>query len=107
MMAHPWGELATWIELAGALLVAAHAVGAMYALCRRHSIGAARAIMASGAIAGLDFKTAATLLKTLELATWRQLGMFAAIFALRVVLKKVFQSELSRNVGVRSKPSRR
>jgi hypothetical protein len=39
---------------------------------------------------GLSFKTAGTLLKTLELRTWEQIMMFGAILALRVVLKQLF-----------------
>ncbi|HEX8994668.1 MAG TPA: DUF1622 domain-containing protein [Ktedonobacterales bacterium] len=50
-------------------------------------------MIATGAIAGLNLKVAATLLKTLGLHTWSQLGVFAVIFALRILLKQVFAAE--------------
>ena len=38
-------------------------------------------------MAALGFKTAATLLKTLELRSWRAIAFFAAVFALRTFVK--------------------
>lgn len=89
------GTLAQLIELAGSLLIAGYVVVALWALLRRRAAGIPRArrLVASGAIAGLDFKLAAALLKTLQLHTWSQLGMFAAILALRILLKRVFSAE--------------
>lgn len=57
---------------------------------------AARLLIADGVLAALNFKVAATLLKTLELQTWPQIGMFAAIFAFRTVLKRFFSWERRR-----------
>lgn len=57
---------------------------------------AARLLIAEGVLTALNFKVAATLLKTLELHTWPQIGMFAAIFALRTLLKRFFIWERDR-----------
>jgi uncharacterized membrane protein len=85
--------IAALIELAGALIIAAYAVRAGYSLLRGASIEYARLVVANGALAGLNFKVAATLLKTLDLQSWQQISMFAAIFALRFILKRAFQAD--------------
>jgi uncharacterized membrane protein len=81
------------IEFVGALVLVAYMARAIYSLATVFSIEKARFLVASGAIYGLDFKTAATLIKTLELGTWDQFGMFMAVLALRIVLKDVFRRE--------------
>ena len=50
-------------------------------------------LLADKAVFALGFKTSASLLKTLELGTWRQIGAFAAVFALRTVLKRAFAAD--------------
>jgi hypothetical protein len=54
---------------------------------------AARRRIAAGAIDGLTWKSAAALVRALELSNWRQITMFAAIVALRLLLKHVFSRE--------------
>jgi len=44
-----------------------------------------------GAIAGLDFKLAATLFKMMTRLDWHQIGMFAAIYAIRFMIKQAFR----------------
>jgi len=51
---------------------------------------------ATGAVTGLSFKLAGTLLKTIQLHTWQQIFMFIAIFTLRTLLKRVFIWEQER-----------
>lgn len=85
--------IAALIEFAGALIIAAYAIRAGYSLLRGASVDYARLIVADGALAGLNFKVAATLLKTLDLQSWQQISMFVAIFALRLILKRVFQAD--------------
>jgi hypothetical protein len=41
----------------------------------------------------MGIKLVAATLKTIELQTWNQIGLFALIFLLRTILKKVFQLE--------------
>ncbi len=87
---------ASTIEFIGALLISGYVLAALVTLLRTKNILAARLLVADGAIAGLGFKLAGTLLKTIELHTWQQILMFAAIFALRTVLKRLFIWERAR-----------
>jgi uncharacterized membrane protein len=84
------------IEFVGALLVVGYVASAVYWLIRRpgtEGLLQARLLVAQGAITGLDFKLAATLLHTLGLHAWRQIGVFAVIFLLRTILKRLFTWE--------------
>lgn len=47
-----------------------------------------RLTLADGILLALTFQAAATLLRTAELTTWNQVGLFAAVFALRTPLKR-------------------
>jgi hypothetical protein len=47
-------------------------------------------LVAEGVIGGLGVMTAATLLRTIGLRTWRQILMFTLILSLRILLKKLF-----------------
>ena len=78
------------IDLVASVVIAGYVVLAMFELARGGGIDQARLLVAEGAVLGLSFKVAAALLKTLELHTWQQILMFAAIFTLRTVLKQVF-----------------
>jgi uncharacterized membrane protein len=88
-----WLIFAAAIEFAGAIIITFAAVGAIMLLIRQRSIGQAKTHMATGAITGLDFKLAATLLKALTLLSWKSIGMFAAIYAIRFTLKQAFSRE--------------
>lgn len=81
------------IEMIGALIITGYAIAAIVALLRRRSISEARLLVAQGSLMGLSFKLAATLLKTIIIHSWGQILAFAAIFALRTVLKWVFTRE--------------
>ena len=78
------------IDLVAAVAVAGYVAVAMFRFARGGGVDEARLIVAEGAVLGLSFKVAATLLKTLELHTWNQILMFAAILAMRTVLKQLF-----------------
>ncbi|MGI8747229.1 MAG: DUF1622 domain-containing protein [Deinococcus sp.] len=85
------------IEAVGSLYVLGYTLAALLALLHRSPaahLDAARLLVAEGALAGLNFKAAATLLKTIELHTWQQLGLFVAVFALRTLIKRFFAWEL-------------
>lgn len=84
----------TLIELAGALIIFGYAVVAFFKVFRGASVDLARYIVANGAIAGLNFKVAASLLKTVQLQTWHQIAMFVFVFALRIILKRIFQMDM-------------
>ena len=70
-----------------------YVLAALLALARQHGLERCRLLLADGAVFSLGFKTAASLLKTLELNTWHQIGAFAAVLTLRTVLKRAFAAE--------------
>ena len=81
------------IEAAGSALLVGYVLAALLALARQHGLERCRLLLADGAVFSLGFKTAASLLKTLELNTWHQIGAFAAVLTLRTVLKRAFAAE--------------
>lgn len=83
------------IEFLGALVITGYVIYALFILIRNHDLPHARITVAEGAVTGLSFKLAATLLKTIELQSWQQILMFTAIFALRTLLKRLFMWESS------------
>lgn len=89
------GFWAAAIELGGGLIIAGYVVAALWAVARRHSAVRARLLVAEGVIAGLGFKLAGALLKTILIHSWEQLAMFVAIFVLRFVLKRFFVWDLA------------
>jgi hypothetical protein len=84
-------NIATAIEFIGAIIIITAAIKAIFVLLKSRSIEESKICIAAGAITGLDFKLAATLLKMLTLIGWKQIGMFTAIYAIRFVLKKAFK----------------
>lgn len=79
---------AAMIEFIGALLIITYLLKSLVVLFKTGQVTVARLIVADGIITGLSFKLAGTLLKTIELRSWRQIAMFAAIFVLRTALKR-------------------
>jgi uncharacterized membrane protein len=73
--------------------VALWCVKAVGVLVRGGGVRAARLTIAEGALWGLSFKVAATILKLTSLNTWHQIGMAAAIIAIRTLLKQLFSWE--------------
>lgn len=84
------------IELVGSVLIAGYCAAAAILLLRTRVPGPARLLVIQGSLWGLSLKTAASLLKTIELQTWTQIGAFAAILALRTLLKRVLTWEEKR-----------
>ena len=89
--------LATLIEFGGGLLVVFGCARGLLRLAAgfgsRRSIVSARLAVADGIVAALGFKTAATLLKTIELRSWEAILMFVAVFALRTFVKQALVRE--------------
>lgn len=81
------------IEAAGSALLLGYVLAALLALVRQHGLEHCRLLLADGAVVSLGFKTAASLLKTLELNTWHQIGAFVAVLMLRTILKRAFAAE--------------
>ena len=90
--------LAALIEFGGAVIVAVAVVRALAGLATGGSIGEARLIVIGGSLSALGYKSAATLLKAIELGSWHGIGTFAAIFTLRTVIKQLLVWERSRLV---------
>ena len=84
------------IDLIGAVLIVGYVLAALVALVRGRSVADARLLVAEGAVFGLSFKLAGTLLKTLELHTWEQILLFGTVLVLRTVLKRLFTWEKQR-----------
>lgn len=99
-----WGEVSnarTWaalIETAAGLVLAGYCAVGFWSVVRSGSPDNARSLVAEGALTALSFIVCATLLKTLLLSSWQQIGIFASVFTLRIVLKKVFGAEAGTNV---------
>jgi len=91
-----FNTVALLIEGVGSLYIVGYVIAAVWALIRGSGpdrLAQARLLIAEGALAGLNFKVAATLLKTLQLQSWNQIGLFVATFALRTILKRFFTWE--------------
>lgn len=84
------------IEAAGSLVLFRYVVAALSMLARHRDVSLSRRLVIEGAVSALGLKLAATLLKTIELHTWQQLGAFAAILALRTLIKRLFVWEEGR-----------
>ena len=74
---------AVLIEFGGSVVIAVAVVrglaGITAGLGSRHAVVRGRLLVADGVVAALGYKTATTLLKTIELQSWTAIGMFAAI----------------------------
>ena len=96
---------ATWIvliEFAGALLIVGHCAAAVVELVRTRDPAAVRLLVIQGSLWGLSLKTAASLLKTLEIRGWGGIAAFTAVLALRTLLKRVMtweSAQLNRRLG--------
>ena len=89
----PWIlSLATLIEFGGGLVVVVGCARGLWCLAvgrgSRYSIVSARLLVAASILSSLGFKTAATLLKTIELRSWHAILMFLAVFVLRTFIKQ-------------------
>ena len=84
---------AVLIEFGGSIVIAAallRGLAAMAAGLGSHdSVVRGRLLVAEGVVNALGYKTAATLLKTIQLQTWAAIGMFASVLILRTVIKRV------------------
>ncbi len=81
------------VEIVGALFIFAYSMSALVVVVQTRSPSAARLVLIEGALIGLSIKVGATLLKTIELHTWQQIAIFAAIFTIRTMLKNIFTWE--------------
>jgi uncharacterized membrane protein len=85
--------LITAIELIGSAVIVFYVLKALAEIARRRPTQLVRLTIAEGIVAGLNFKVAAALLKTVELRTWNQIGLFATVLALRTIVKRLLTWE--------------
>ncbi len=75
-------DAAVLIEFGGSLVIAVACLRGLAAMVSglgsHHAVVRGRLLVADGVVAALGYKTAATLLKTIELQAWSSIGMFAA-----------------------------
>lgn len=106
MLPRSFATAALSIQLLASIVIVVHLGAALIALGRTGHIPLARLRAADGVIMGLGLLTAATLLKTIELRTWTQIGLFAVVLSLRIALKRLFAWErgriLAREPGLRT-----
>ncbi len=85
--------LRLFVELLTNLVIAGAVLAALWALLRGQGLDRARLTVADGILTALNLKLVATLLRTVELTTWSQIGLFVAVLALRIALKWVITWE--------------
>jgi hypothetical protein len=91
---------AALIEFGGTLVILAYAaLGLGRLLAGRATIEATRMLVAQGALSGLSWKLSATLLKTIELQTFDQIGAAFAILGLRHLIGFMLAAETRRAAG--------
>ena len=86
-----WLRVAT--DLAGTLVLVASLLAALIGLARSRDLRRTQRLVADGVLFALNIKVAATLLRTTELISWSQLGLFAALFVLRTLLSRFLSWE--------------
>ncbi|GEM_PF-825035 len=81
------------IDVASAAVILGYCTVAFINAIRSGTATEAQGIVARGALLGMSIKLLGTALKTIEVQTWNQIGLFAVIFCLRIILKRIFQLE--------------
>lgn len=94
-----WLEVATartfaaLIETAAGVVLVGYCAAGFVSVLVRRDVERARGLVAEGALTALGFIVCATLLKTLLLISWQQIGIFACVLSLRTVMKRIFAAE--------------
>jgi uncharacterized membrane protein len=89
----------TVIQFVSTLIIVGHvimAVGDLLRVPANQGWLKARGRVTEGVLLGLSLVVAATLLRTIVVRSFTDLGVFVAVFALRTVLKRVFTWEAQR-----------
>jgi hypothetical protein len=81
------------IDITAALVVFGYCAVAFFTVVRYGDRRKAHSLVAQGALLGLSIKVIAALLKTVELQSWNQIGIFFVIFLLKNLLKRIFVAE--------------
>lgn len=86
----------TAVDLLAAVVIVYHVLWALLGIVQLGGSDLARIRIAQGVLTALGFSVAGSLLKIIGLQTWPQIRMFAFVFALRTMLKRVFAWEQAR-----------
>jgi hypothetical protein len=89
----------TLVDVTGAVVIGYYVAAALFAIVRGNGSDVARLYIAQGVLAALGFSVAGSLLKIIALQTWPQIRLFALVFGLRTLLKRVFAWEERRIVA--------
>ncbi len=87
---------AALLEFIGALWVVGYCMAALWSVARPQGIQTARLLVAEGAVMGLSFKLAGTLLTAMAVPSWDHLARLAVMVVLRTLLKRFFTWEQAR-----------
>lgn len=90
---HAIATAIAFINLAGALGIAAYCARGGFSLFWYKDLRRTHGLIATGVLWALSLMLAATLIKTLALRTWSDIGMFCVVLVLRLGLKSVFRRE--------------
>ena len=86
----------TLVDAAAAVVIGYAVITAFLSTLRMQGSDAARLLIAKGVLSALGFSVAGSLLKIIALQTWAQIRLFAFVFVLRTLLKRVFAWEENR-----------
>ena len=86
----------TLVDAAAAVVIGNAVITAFLSIMRLQGSDAARLLIAKGVLSALGFSVAGSLLKIIALETWAQIRLFAFVFVLRTLLKRVFAWEENR-----------
>lgn len=81
------------IDIISSVVTFGYCCSGFWAFLAHRDRNGARMLVANGALLGMNIKLVGALLKTIELQTWNQLGVFVALLALRTIVKKVFKNQ--------------
>jgi len=80
-------------DVASAAVILGYCATAFIQAVRSGTPTIAHGIVARGALLGMSIKLVGTSLKTIQIQTWNQIGLFFAILFLRIILKRIFVLE--------------
>lgn len=89
------------LQAVAGLLVAGFVGAAMVGPVRRADVGRARALVADGVLSALALMLPAAVFCALWVRTWDEIGAFAVVLGMRILVKRLFLWERSRPSGAR------
>jgi hypothetical protein len=81
------------VDFVSAIVIVGYCVAAFVTGVYSRSPTQPHNLVARGALLGMSMKLVGACVKTIQLQTWNQIGLFLAILALRMILKRSFVME--------------